>query len=254
MTAMLARFLVFMVACSPTSGTRGDGLPPAPATTDGADTGTTGESQWSFTGRAYQTCISDAECDPGSACTSVPGHATSYCAPACTPDPETPDAPNAACATDTAEGVCLSTGRCAQSCAEVDRCDPALACADVDGVGPICAGEEGGTSGYYGTCSHPQLEGADCPPSSSCYGGELLGIEDGICLPWCDDNVCQPVPDGTEGVTPICYDVGLDHPVCALLCTVDDSVCPDDQACLDLGFIGLCAPDGTTVPFGPAAP
>jgi hypothetical protein len=244
--------LLLALACNPTT-TGGSGAAPGTLAVDATDSGAVGDD-WSFTGQAYQACLADAECDPGSACTAVPGHATSYCAPACTPDPDAPEALSPACATDTAEGVCLPTGRCAQSCAESDTCADELACADVEDVGEVCAGEQGGAAGYYGTCTHPQLDGPDCPPSSSCYGGELLGIEDGICLPWCDDNICQPIPDGTEGVTPLCYDVGLDHPVCALLCQVGDSVCPAEQECMDLGPVGLCAPVGTTVPFEPELP
>lgn len=245
--------LLLALACTTNPGAPGDGLAAGTLVADAGDSGAPAEP-WSFTGRAYTPCVSDSECDPGSECAAVPGYATPYCAPACTPDPATPQAEHPACATDDAAGVCLGTGRCAQACGTADTCADDLSCQEVDPEGPVCAGEPGGTAGYYGTCTHPQLDGPDCPPSSSCYGGDLLGVEDGICLPWCDDNICEPVPDGTEGVTPICYDVGLDHPVCALLCSVGDSTCPDQQECLDLGFTGLCAPTGTTIPIEPGLP
>ena len=58
----------------------------------------------------------------------------------------------------------------------------------------------------------------------------------------------RPVPDGVTAA-PLCYDVGLEHPVCALICIPDSSVCPDSQSCLDLGSIGLCAPEGTELPY-----
>ena len=99
----------------------------------------------------------------------------------------------------------------------------------------------------YGTCSHPNVEGTDCPLGSSCFGGDYVGTDRGVCLPWCDDGSCPMAPEDTVGVSPICYDVGLDHPVCPLLC-IDEAQCPEGQECLDLGFTGLCAPEGAQVP------
>ncbi len=239
--------LLLALACQTGTTTSAGGVTPDALAQ--VDTGEAIGSGYSFSDRAYEVCVSDASCDAGASCRAVPGHATSYCAPPCDPDGD-----GSECGVDDVAGVCTTAGWCARSCGDPDTCPDDLACADVDALGPVCAGEELGTAGYYGTCTHPQLDGPDCPPSSSCYGGDLLGIEDGVCLPWCDDNVCQPVPEDTQGVTPICYDVGLDHPVCALLCRPDDSTCPTGQECRDLGFTGLCIPEGSSLPIEPERP
>lgn len=239
--------LLLALACSPDPATTPAGI--APEALVETDTGTESGSGFSFSERAYETCIADSDCDAGASCRSVSGHATAYCAPACDPAGD-----GSECGVGDMKGVCAATGWCARSCGDPDTCPDDLACAEVDDLGAVCAGEELGTAGYYGTCTHPQVEGPDCPEQSSCYGGDLLGIEDGVCLPWCDDNVCQPIPDDTQGVTPFCYDVGLDHPVCALLCQVEDSVCPTGQECMDLGFTGLCIPEGSDLPIEPGAP
>lgn len=193
----------------------------------------------SYNGPAYEPCVSDAQCGPGSACTYVPGYAGQYCAPPCD-QPQDCDLDG----TLTFETVCLDNGRCARACE--DSCPEELTCQSV-GELELCAGEPFGQAGMYGTCSHPNVDGTDCPLESSCFGGDYVGTEQGVCLPWCDDGGCPAAPDDTEGVTPICYDVGLDHPVCPLLC-VADAHCPEGQTCLDLGFAGICAPEGAEVP------
>ena len=236
--------------------------------TDGDDSGGGGGGddtsvQESYDGPDYQACISDAECEPGSACVAVSGHANTYCAPACDPGGD-----GSECIPEGSDlsAVCLPSGRCAQTCAAdavaeegtdgtlipaaTDLCPDDLACMTVsDQETPLCAGPRGGQAGPYGTCSHPNLDGPDCPEQTSCFGGTYIGLEDaGVCLPWCDDGICPPLPDGVTAA-PICYDVGLDHPMCALLCTPGDSICPSGQSCYDLGFVGLCAPDGAEINY-----
>ena len=89
--------------------------------------------------------------------------------------------------------------------------------------------------------------GPDCPPESECFGGSLLGIDNGLCLPWCDTGECPEVPDGLADVSPLCFDTtdfGFDHPLCVLLCQPASAICPEGQECLDYGGFGLCAPEG----------
>ena len=244
------------------------GVADAPSGADTAgDSGSTGGGAGSsYAGPDYGTCVSDAQCDPGSWCTQVPGYAQAYCAPPCDPQgdgSECGDAGDLGFAT-----VCLESGRCAQACdaqsvatpaddgslvaAATDECPANLECVVAavsdDSEQPICAGVRGGGSGFYGACSHPNVDGSDCPDASSCFGGSYLGIDSGVCLPWCDDGVCSPVPDGVTA-TPLCYDVGLAHPMCVLLCAVDESVCPDQQFCYDFGSFGICVPDGSVLDY-----
>ncbi|MCB9765950.1 MAG: hypothetical protein H6739_39615 [Alphaproteobacteria bacterium] len=232
--------LALVLACTPASE-------PDPDPDPVVDTAPADDGYLPWMGSAYVPCVSDAECDAGAACTTVPGFGGLYCAPPC--DPLEPADP--ACDLDGAlpfETQCMTNGRCARACGEPDSCPEALDCMPEppeDGLS-LCAGEPYGSAGFYGTCSHPNVDGTDCPEASSCFGGDYLGIDEGACLPWCDDGSCPPPPAGTSGVTTICYDVGLDHPSCALLCVPDDSTCPIGQTCFDLGFTGLCAPEGAS--------
>lgn len=235
--------LIVAVACRGTGSS--DGAAPAawvPPVADAVDTGAA--PPVGAAPRDYASCLAESDCAPGQACTSVPGFVGRYCADAC--DPSLPaEAAAAACDAPGAPGaVCLETGRCARTCGDPDSCAPGLDCQVLEGGAAVCAGDEAGGAGFFGTCTHPNEDGPDCPPASSCFGGSLIGVEDGVCLPWCDDGTCPPAPDDTEGTAGLCYDVGLDHPVCALVCSPGASVCPGGQVCLDLGFIGLCAPEG----------
>ncbi len=201
---------------------------------------------FSYAGPAYEPCVSDAQCGAGSDCTTVPGFAGAYCAPPCDPSDYSGE-----CDLDGSYGqtTCLDNGRCARLCAEdPEVCPSTLECAEVDQTW-LCAGEPFGQAGMYGTCSHPNVEGVDCPPESSCFGGEYINHDSGICLPWCDDGTCPTPPEGLESASPLCYEAGLEHPVCVLLCTPGVAVCPDEQECLDLGFTGICAPIGATSPI-----
>ncbi len=214
----------------------------------GGDEGPDADS-WDTLARAYQSCVTEADCDAGSACTEVQGYGAAYCAPACDPAGDGSECdPDGALG---AETFCSDAGRCVRACADdegTDTCPDALACQEADAFpSPVCAGEEAGSAGYYGTCTHPMIEGPDCPESSSCFGGALIGVETGVCLPWCDDGLCEPVPDSAVGVSPFCYDVGLEHPVCALICSPDGSTCPSGQACtLVTSSLGLCIPEGAS--------
>ncbi len=239
------------------------GVPPVyhAAAAPAPDTATPAES---YTGPDFQPCISQAQCEPGSACTPVTGHATAYCAPPCDPAGD-----GSECLPEGADfsAICLSTGRCAMDCPEediaqedeesgelipaaTDTCPESLACMESEAAAlPVCAGPRAGGAGFYGICTHPNVEGSDCPESSSCFGGSYLGLDEvGVCLPWCDDGSCPAVPEGVTA-SPLCYDVGLDHPVCALLCSVSDGICPEDQYCYDFGFTGLCVPDGSVLDY-----
>jgi len=222
-----------------------------------------------YSGPAYRPCVTEAQCDPGSACATVPGYGGSYCAPACDPRGDGDE-----CALEGLEfgTSCLDTGRCARHCGddeepvppeadipppgEAPACPADMTCRAV-GESDLCAGIVAGIAGYYGLCSHPNVDGPDCPAASSCFGGNLIGSDSGVCLPWCDSGSC-PDAAGTSNTTPYCYDVtakvDLDHPVCALLCYPGDetSICPTDQICFDIGFggIGLCSPpDAVAPPF-----
>lgn len=219
----------------------------------------------SYVGPAYEPCVTEAECDPGSACTTLSGFTGHYCAPACDPAGTGFECQVEGLDFDT---TCQANGRCARTCAEdhvatntdegpdrspADDCPEGLECQQTDEAEFHCSGEPSGQAGFYGICGHPNVDGTDCPAESTCFGGSYIGIEDlGICLPWCDDNTCEPPPEGTSGATPYCYEAGLDHPVCLLLCAPGgDSICPQGQECLDLGYggLGLCAPDGTELPY-----
>lgn len=235
-------FLWFMVACgggpAMEDGVQPGALPPA-ADTAALDAASSAVS--------YTPCVTDASCGPGEACTTVPGFAGAYCAPAC--DPNAPQAEqDAACGVlDGVDAYCMESGRCARSCGEPDSCPDGLECQTAEPLGEVCAGEEQGGSGFYGTCSHPMTAGPDCPPESECFGGSLLGIDNGLCLPWCDTGECPEVPDGLADVSPLCFDTtdfGFDHPLCVLLCQPDSAICPEGQECLDYGGFGLCAPEG----------
>ncbi len=269
----VGRFLlliaVLLAACA--APVADDPSPPAPDDDDVAndddsasdDDDATPLPPQPYAGPAYTPCVSDAQCDPGSACTTVPGYGGSFCAPPCEAGGD-----GAECALlGLPYGTqCLPSGRCARACADgeavvpdqedpptdvappPDACPDPITCRDVDGA-PLCAGQPSGQAGYYGTCSHPMIEGTDCPIDSACYGGSFIGTEDaGVCLPHCDDGLCPAPVDATQ-VTTICYDIGFDHPVCALLCTVGVSECPWGQFCFDVGFTGICAPEGAENPL-----
>jgi hypothetical protein len=224
-----------------------------------------------YSGPAYRPCVTEAQCDPGSACTVIPGYGGRFCSPACDPFGLGDE-----CALEGLpfDVMCLDTARCARHCADGEepilpdddppddprteddpRCPAEMTCRDVD-ESNLCAGLVAGIAGYYGLCSHPNVDGPDCPPASSCFGGQLVGSDSGICLPWCDDGTC-PDAVGAQNATPLCYDlsgkVDIDHPICALLCTPGDetSICPNGQVCLDIGFggFGLCSPPDATSPF-----
>jgi hypothetical protein len=204
----------------------------------------------SYNGPAYEPCVSDAQCGPGSACDQVPGFAGSYCAPPCDGDGD-----GSECDLDGTLGIetlCLDNGRCAQVCSDDPTvCPTTLECQELNSLDEsLCAGEPFGQAGPYGTCTHPNVAGTDCPPESDCFGGDYIGVDEGSCLPWCDDGSCPGAPDGVEGASPLCYDAGLEHPVCVLLCTPDESICPDGQECLNLySNVGLCVPEGGTSPL-----
>lgn len=214
-----------------------------------------------YEGPAYRACITDAQCDPGNDCTTVPGHAGKFCAPACDPmgDGTECDLLELPFATQ-----CLDTGRCARECGSSEfpgssgqegdedyaLCPGSVSCQNVEGE-RLCAGEAFGQAGFYGTCTHPLTEGSDCPPESSCVGGSVIGTDDlGICLPWCDDGSCPTPPADAFNTSTICYDILLDHPMCALLCdyTSDLTTCPVGQECQEFYGYGLCAPPGAEPP------
>lgn len=198
---------------------------------------------------AYTTCVTDASCGAGEACTTVSGFATSYCAPACDPDGTRAEQAASCGVLEGVDAVCLDSGRCARECGSPDTCPDDLDCQTAAPVGDVCAGEALGSAGFYGTCTHPMAEGPDCPADSGCFGGSLLGIENGVCLPYCETGECPQVPDGLSGVNPLCFDTteyGFDHPMCVLLCTPGSAVCPETQECLDYGGFGFCAPAGTS--------
>ena len=215
-----------------------------------------------YDGPAYRSCVSDAQCRPGDACTTVPGYSGQFCAPACDP---TGDGAECALPGLPFDTMCLESGRCARECgaseipgtvnqegdANYELCPSSVSCENVDGL-RLCAGETFGQAGYYGTCSHPMQDGSDCPPESSCVGGAVLGTDDvGICLPWCDDGSCPTPPGHAFNTTPLCYDVLLEHPMCALLCDFGDplTTCPDEgQECQEFYGFGICAPPGATPP------
>ena len=202
----------------------------------------------SYAGPSYESCITDAECSPGDACTTVSGYAGQYCAPACDPGGD-----GSECQLDGLgfETTCLETARCARVCdgeLEDGGCPDDLACAGYDDL-ELCVGEAAGTSGIYGTCTHPNTSGPDCPEGTTCFGGDYLGVDDGICLPYCEDYTC-PDPEGNVDGSPYCYDIGLDYPICFLFCTPDATTCPDTQECFDTGYgVGICAPPGVTSPY-----
>jgi hypothetical protein len=243
---MLLSVLFFLGACDPSSEPEGDSA----TGTDAVDSAAQRDSglQVSYNGPAYEPCVSDAQCGPGSECTTVPGYAGHYCGLPCDPGGDA-----AECDLDGTLDfgtVCLETGRCARECGEPTNCPETLDCQQVeaDTLG-LCAGESYGGAGFYGICTHPNVEGTDCPEESSCFGGDYIGIDDGICLPWCDDYTCPEPPADSDGTSPICYDIGLDHPMCILLCIPGSSECPRAQECLDLGGFGLCVPEGAESPI-----
>lgn len=202
----------------------------------------------SYAGPSYQACVSAAQCDAGSDCTHVPGFAGTYCSPPC--DAAGGGLECALNGTLDFDTVCLEHGRCARTCGDPDSCEASLECQHYESEAlDLCAGEPFGAAGFYGVCTHPNVDGADCPEESSCFGGDYIGIDDGICLPWCDDSTCPTPPDDSSATSPLCYDIGYEHPLCVLLCVPDSSVCPSGQDCLDLGGFGLCVPPGATSPI-----
>lgn len=223
---------------------------PPPAQPDGVATDSDADSGLgvSYNGPAYEPCVSDAECGPGSDCTNVPGFAGSYCALPCDPA-----GTGAECDLDGTLDfgtTCLDHGRCARECGDPAACPDTLDCqAIAEPAASLCAGEPYGGAGFYGICTHPNVDGTDCPEESSCFGGDYIGIDDGICLPWCDDLTCPAAPDDSSATSPLCYDIGYDHPLCVLLCVPSSSECPTDQECLDLGGFGLCVPYGAESPL-----
>ena len=237
-------------------GQRARSWSPAPEAGGGGDDdglGDTGaaDSCLLLDDQAYSACVTDAQCDPGSACTTLPGYGGSYCAPPCDPEGDGSECdPDGLLDVDT---VCTEGGRCARACGEPDSCPEGLDCQLMDedselGGMSLCAGEPSGQAGHYGVCTHPQAAGIDCPEDSMCFGGEFLGIDEGICLPYCHDGTCQAAPDEAYGVTGYCIDGYLEEPVCVLLC-YDGSTCPERQECVEIySGIGLCAPEGTEVP------
>ncbi len=252
--SFIVAFAVLLLAgCDPVSEPQGD--PPA------ADD-PTAEAPTPYDGPAYRACVTDAQCDAGSACTTVPGYAGRFCSPACDPAGEGEECGLIELPFATS---CLSTGRCGRACGasefpgsasqEGDEdyalCPGSVSCQAVDGE-RLCAGEAFGQAGFYGSCTHPLVDGSDCPPESSCVGGAVIGTGDlGICLPWCDDGSCPAPPAGAFNTSTICYDILLDHPMCALLCdfTSDLTTCPDaGQECQEFYGYGICAPPGAEPP------
>lgn len=241
---------------------------PPPTTNDDDATDDDDTSNDPYDGPAYEPCVSEAQCDPGSACTTIQGYGGRYCSPACDP---TGDGLECALRGLEFDTMCLDTGRCARHCADGEpaiapddevpapadapACPAEMTCRAVDGD-DLCAGVIAGVAGYYGLCTHPNIDGPECPTASSCFGGNLVGSESGVCLPWCDSGSC-PDAAGTANTTPLCYDVtdkvDIDHPICALLCTPGDasSICPTGQVCFDIGLgdLGLCSPPDATNPF-----
>jgi len=268
MHLMILSILLF--ACSPesadssklraappeeTAAPTGDSDTTQPGNTGATDDGDDGDDTAppldtaieSYVGPSYGACVTDAECSPGDACTTVPGYAGLYCAPPCDPLGDGDECALGGLGFDT---TCTEFGRCAQLCGD-DDCPSGLECQtlEVDGADgaesvQLCAGEESGGAGYYGSCSHPQAEGTDCPEDSACFGGDLFGSDDGLCLPWCPDQICPPPPEGVIAL-PLCYDIGLGAPSCALICDPGDeenSVCPEGQVCFDADYVGICLP------------
>lgn len=257
---------LLLLACDPTASSPLDtaGVPSG----DGGETtladGGSSSSTQSYTGPDYQRCIGDAQCEAGSACVEVPGHANLYCAPPCDPGGDGQECQLGEELELGFETRCLDTGRCARTCpeedaategdkpgslvrAEGDECPQELECvASQDDF--LCAGPARGTAGPYGLCTHPQMDGPDCPELHSCYGGSYIGLDVGVCLPWCDTGECPSAPAGTVA-SPLCYDIGLEHPVCALICIPDSGTCPEDQECIQVySSIGLCLPEGSQIP------
>ena len=245
---------LLLVGCEPVADP--DDEPATEAATPAA------EEPTPYDGPAYRACVTDAQCDPGNACATVPGYAGRFCAPACDPSG---DGEECALFDLPFETMCLETGRCGRTCGSSEfpgsagqegdedytRCPGSVSCQAVDGE-RVCAGEAFGQSGFYGTCSHPLAEGSDCPPESSCVGGAVIGTGDvGICLPWCDDGSCPVPPAQAFNTSTICYDILLEHPMCALLCdhTSELTTCPDEgQECQEFYGYGICAPPGAEPP------
>ncbi len=250
--AIVASFAL-LVACAPEP----DEPPPPPPAADDDDSGEAviddddATDPLPYVGPAYDPCVADAQCDPGSACTTVPGYDGLYCAPPCDPAGDGSECALLGLPYDT---MCLANGRCARACDDEAACPDSVACAAVtvgDAETDLCAGEPSGVAGFYGICTHPNVDGLDCPEETQCLGGALVGTDElGICLPWCDDGTCPTPPAETVAASPLCYDIGFDHPLCVLLCPLDGSgECPYDQFCLNTGFgVGICAPEGAEVP------
>ncbi|GEM_PF-1424957 len=207
----------------------------------------TGDEAVSYAGPSYAPCTNDAECAPGDACTTVSGYAGQYCAPPCDPAGDGDECQLEGLPFDT---ECLDNARCAQVCDGTDDggCHEDLSCAGYEDL-ELCVGEAAGTSGLYGTCNHPNTSGPDCPEGTTCFGGDYLSVDAGVCLPYCEDYTC-PDPEGNVDGSPYCYDIGLDYPVCFLFCTPDATTCPDTQECFDTGYgVGICAPPGVESPY-----
>lgn len=255
---LLLLALLTVVGCDPDVALDGDpGATDEPATDEPA----TEEEPTPYDGPAYRSCVSDAQCRAGDACTTVPGYSGRFCAPACDPVGDGAECELLGLPFDT---MCLESGRCARSCGSSELpgsinqegdedytlCPSTVGCQNVEGT-RMCAGDTFGQAGLYGTCAHPLADGTDCPEMTTCVGGAVIGTDElGICLPWCDDGSCPTPPSDAFNTTTICYDIFLEHPMCALLCDFSDplTTCPLGQECQEFFGYGLCAPPGAQPP------
>jgi len=254
---------VLLIGCSTPS------VAPAPDDDDSAEPTPTPEPTpeptpvpVAYAGPSYLPCVTDAQCDPGDACTSLPGFSGDYCAPACDPAGDGAECDRFELPFATS---CMPNGRCGRACGadevlgepsqegadDYALCPASVYCQEVDEQ-PMCAGDSFGQAGNYGVCYHPFLDGPDCPQGTQCLGGDLVGLDDvGLCLPECPAQTCPAPPSYTVNATPICYDVGYEVPLCALLCqaSLEDTVCPDGTVCNEFFGFGICSPEGTESPI-----
>ncbi|WP_236604113.1 hypothetical protein [Sandaracinus amylolyticus] len=201
----------------------------------------------------YQTCVTDAICEPGWSCTPVTDGASSF--DICLPGSSTPLAPTyspcavdddcadpadacrdiefagvsgrectRSCSSDAScpnGGVCES-GICLEPCVGNAMCDAGWGCTTVSGGGGACLPGSGDPPGIppYNGCPFGANPDQCSELTQGCFQFEVDGVAAGVCTSECDSVAdCPITPSGRPGT---CVQYSGSPRVCFETCVNDD--------------------------------